>query len=136
MSSCAARPRRDAAVFVAICEAHLLDEFHILGDGCPRCREHIARDGCGRTRAKRRRSVLGKELAPCAKADVRRWIDEAENRNCSEDILARERREMFERRARNCHERVQRDGLDAELLQCERHVEAILPRLPHADDAA
>ena len=43
---------------------------------------------------------------------------------------------MFERRSRNRHERVERDGLDAELLKGECHIEAILPRLPHADDAA
>ena len=43
---------------------------------------------------------------------------------------------MFERRSRNRHERVERDGLDAELLKGECHIEAIRPRLPHADDAA
>ena len=131
-----ARARRNAAVLAAVRKAHRSDELHILGDGRARCREHIARDGCGCTGAKCRRPVLGQELAPRTKANVRRRIDEAEDRNRSEDVLARERREMFERRAWNCHERVQRDGLDAEFLQCERHVKAVLPRLPHTDDTA
>ena len=41
---------------------------------------------------------------------------------------------MLQRRPRDRHQRVDGDGLDAELLQGERHIKAILPRLAHADD--
>ena len=43
---------------------------------------------------------------------------------------------MLERRARNRHQRVQRDRVDPELREADSHVETVLPALAHVDDAA
>ena len=43
---------------------------------------------------------------------------------------------MLKRGAGDGHQRVDGDGVDAELCKADRHVQAVFPRFTHADDAA
>ena len=85
---CAAGACRYAAVFIPVRRAKLLDELHVLGDRRARGREHIAGDGRGCAREERRCTVLGKEFAPRTETDVRRRIDEAEDCDCPQNLIA------------------------------------------------
>ena len=132
----AARAGRDGAVFVFVCEAEVTEHLHVFLDRRAGRREHVARDGRRRAGLERRRAVLRQELAAGGEADVRRWIDKAEERDRAQDVIGGQLRSAFHLRARNRHQRVDGDGLDAELLQRDRHVKTIFPSIAHADDAA
>ena len=136
VSACAACPRDSLAVFFAVRQAERCDHRHVLLDRRAGRREHVARDRGGGTGPKRRGAVLGQQLAARGQADVGCRIDVAEEGNRAQDVSGWQLRASFHARAGDRHERVDRDGLDAELREGNGHVEAVLPGLAHADDAA
>ena len=79
---------------------------------------------------------MREQCAAGGESYVRLRIDVAEERNRPENLRLGEPRQMLERRARNRHQRVQRDRVNAELREADGHVETVFPGLPHADDAA
>ena len=135
-SVCPARSCGHFAVLVLVREAKVFEHLHVLFDGRARCREHVACDGGRRACLERRRAILRQQLAAGCEADVGRRVDEAEERNRAQDVIGWELRTAFHARALDGHQRVDGDGLDAEFLQRDGHVEAVLPCFAHADDAA
>ena len=113
----AAGAGRGRAVLVLVREAEILEHLHILLDGRAGGREHVARDGGRGACLERRRAASRQELAPRREADVRRRVDVAEEGDRAQDVLRGQLGPPLHARARNRHERVDGDGLDAELLQ-------------------
>ena len=117
-------------------QSQALEHGHVFDDGRARGGEHVARDGRGGTAEEGCSAVFRQEFAACRQADVGFRVDEAEKSNRTQDVAAVELGPMFQRRAGNGHEGVDRNGLDAQFGQADSHIQAVFPGFPHADNAA
>ena len=77
--------------------------------------QHVAGDGSGSPPPDNRLSGLRQNAAARSQADVRRGIDEAENRNRAGYIFRGNLRHILQRGAFDGHQRVQGNRLDAQL---------------------
>ena len=132
----AAGTRAVSGGVILIREAEFLEHRHVFFDGGAGSGQHIARDGSRSAGAEGSGTILRQDLAAGCKADVGRWIDEAEEGNRAEHVFCRQLWAAFHLCARDSHEGVDWDGFDAEFLQADGHVETVFPGLAHADDAA
>ena len=63
-------------------------------------------------------------------------VAEAPAQKAVSPSLLRQTGKVLKRGARDRHQRIDGDGVDAELCKADRHVQTVFPRLAHADDAA
>lgn len=98
-------------------QAQALDHGHVFDDGRARRRQHIPRNRRRGTAKKGRSPVFRQELAAGSQADVGFGIDEAEEGNGPQDIVAGQFFPTFKRRAGNGHQGVDGNGFDAQFRE-------------------
>ena len=82
------------------------------------------------------RAVVGECRATACETDIRLGVNHAEDCEGAQNLLVLQNLALAERRALDRHQDIDRNRLDAELGEGQRHVDAVLPGLAHADDAA
>jgi hypothetical protein len=82
------------------------------------------------------RTVIGERGASARKANVRLGINHAEDGQRAENFIVLQHFPLAERGALDRHQHIDRNGLNAEFRECERHIQSVLPGFAHADDAA
>ena len=95
-------------------QAQALDHGHVFDDGRARRGQHIARNRRRGAAQEGRSPIFRQEFTACRQADIGFGVDEAEEGNGPQDVVAREFFPSFKRRAGNGHQGVDGNGFNAE----------------------
>ena len=90
-------------------QAEFAQKFHVVGNVVAYRGEHVAGYRGGRGTSQGTSSVVAQKFSSCGKSNVRCRVDVSEGGKRAHDVFGLKRRQIFQRRALNRREHVNRD---------------------------